>query len=342
MHKKIIFIISLLLPLCLQAQWGGKSVYSFLSLPMSPREAALGGSAIAINDNDLSLAMSNPALLNEQMKNKFLVEYTNYISDINFGRVSYVHNLKNVGLVGLGLQYLNAGKFINTDVSGNKYGNFSANEIALNIAYKKRLDSCFVLGATLKPIFSQLYHYYSFGIVLDIGANYTTKNKLTTASLLLKNVGSQITTYKGNYESVPFDIQLGVSTKLAHAPFRLSVVAHSLNRLKMVHDETNNIEPTNTTESTTKNKNTFVENMFRHFILGVEFIPVESFFVRLGLNYQRRQELKLEAKPGLTGFSWGFGFRIKKFYISYANVRYHSAAYSNQFSITTNLSDFIK
>lgn len=340
LNKKISWVLVLLFPICLQAQWGGKNVYSFLSLPVSPREAALGGSAIAINDNDLSIVMSNPSLLNEKVNGKFLVEYVHYLADINFGRVAYAHKFDKIGTLALGIQYLNGGNFIHTDLSGNKYGNFSANEMAISVSYKKNLDSSLVLGASLKPVFSQLYHYHSFGIAMDAALSYTLKNKRTTATLLLKNIGSQISTYNRKYEPIPFDIQLGIATKLAHAPFRISVVAHSLNRLKMVHRNTNQLQEQ---EIDSKQKsNLIAQHIFRHFLLGIEFIPVKSFFVRVGFNYQIRQELKLENKAGFAGISWGFGFRISKFHFSYANVRYHPAGLSNQFAITTNLSDFMK
>jgi len=62
--------------------------------------------------------------------------------------------------------------------------------------------------------------------------------------------------------------------------------------------------------------------------------------VDLGYNYKRRQEMKMNSWPGMVGFSFGFGFRIKKFHMAYGRSSYHLAGGSNHFSLTTNLSQF--
>ena len=64
--------------------------------------------------------------------------------------------------------------------------------------------------------------------------------------------------------------------------------------------------------------------------------------LRFGYNFKRRSELALDNKPGLTGFSWGVGFRVKKLHISYGSARYHLAGSSNHFTITTNLSEYYR
>jgi hypothetical protein len=45
----------------------------------------------------------------------------------------------------------------------------------------------------------------------------------------------------------------------------------------------------------------------RHVILVAEFVPAKFLNLRVGYNYQRRQELKLTPVPVPVGFSWGFG-----------------------------------
>jgi hypothetical protein len=77
-------------------------------------------------------------------------------------------------------------------------------------------------------------------------------------------------------------------------------------------------------------------------ILGVEFIPIKSFYFRAGLNYERRKELMIDTQPGMVGFSWGFGLKISKFQLSYGRATYHMAGASNHFSININLSEFIR
>jgi hypothetical protein len=321
----------------------GSHVYSFLSIPVSPRSASLGGSAIAINDGDISLANENPALFSEETDGKFTIEYINYISDINFGYTSYSKHLKEIGTIGIGLQYFSGGEFIETDVNGYKYGNIGMSEFALNLSYAKAFGDNFSIGATIKPIYSHMAQYTSFGLVMDMGASYTSKDRLFTVSTVFKNMGMQITSYIDEKSSVPFDIQAGASIKLAHAPFRFSIVAHNIETPKLTYLQTNYVEPTNVDKNTEQQEDIKIMNeVMKHMIFGVEFVPSKNFFIRLGYNYQRQDELMLSSKPGITGFSWGFGLKISKLHISYANVRYHLASASNHFTITTNLNDFFK
>lgn len=322
-------------------QIGGNHVYEFLSIPISPRSAALGGSAIAVNDGDISIANENPALFSKQTDGKFSVEYINYMSDINFGYTSYSSHYEGIGTFGIGLQYLNGGTFIETDENGYKYGEVGVSEFALNLSYSKSYDSIFSIGATLKPIYSQLAQYNSFGLVMDVGAAYTSRDGLFTASALFKNMGAQITTYIDESAPPPFEIQVGIAKKLEHAPFRFSIVAHNLETPQLTYKQTNYAEPGNVEqEYEPQDDAKILKDIMSHMIFGIEFTPTKSFFIRAGYNYMRQQELMLTNRPGIVGFSWGFGFKVKKLHISYANVKYHLASSSNQFAITTNLNDF--
>lgn len=326
----------------INAQIGGTQVYEFLTLPVSARAAALGGSAIAINDNDINLATDNPSLFSAQTHNKLSIAYLNYTSDINLGNTQYSRHYNNIGTVGVGLRYLNGGTFMLADENGNISGQFSVSELALSLSYAKQFDSTFAIGASFVPVYSQFESYNSFGLLMNIGANYTTRNKLTTVSIVFKNLGAQISVYDTEREKVPFEIQLGVSTKLEHAPFRFSIVAQQLQKPNLTFTKSNYVNDYNIEQEYEEvEKAEFLDQLLRHFIFGVEFIPTKNFFIRGGFNYYRRQELKLADAPGMAGFSWGFGFKVSKLQFSYANARYNNASISNLFSVTTNLSSFI-
>jgi len=324
-------------------QIGGNYVYDFLSLPISPRSASLGGSAIAINDGDISLATENPALFSDKTDGKITLQYFNYVSDISLGFASYSRSCKNIGTFAVGIEYLNGGSFTEADENGYELGSFGVSETAINLSYSKSFDSIFSIGATVKPVFSHLAQYKSFGLVMDVGAAYTSKDKLFTAAVLFKNMGAQITKYIDESYPVPFEIQAGFSQKLAHAPFRFSVIVHNIETPKLSYKQTNYPEPSNMPQTHEEQKAaTVMQEVMNHMIFGIEFVPTKSFFIRLGYNYMRQQELMIANKPGIVGFSWGFGFRISKFHFSFANAKYHLAGASNQISITTNLNDFFK
>ncbi len=87
--------------------------------------------------------------------------------------------------------------------------------------------------------------------------------------------------------------------------------------------------------------NEFLDNLGRHIVINTEFLVSKNFNIRFGYNYQQRAELKIDDKIGTVGCSWGLGFRVNKFHLSYGRSAFHQAAATNTFSISTRLSDFI-
>jgi len=325
------------------SQTGGNNTYEFLNLVTSARTAALGGKPISVKDGDLNLAFQNPSLLDTTMHNHLSLSYVNYFSDINYGSVIYSKSYKKYGSFSMGAHYIHYGTFQGADPSGQLLNEFTANDYALIIGWGKGIDSSFSVGANFKMIFSMLEQYVSFGTAVDLSATYHNKDKNITIAALIRNAGIQLASYrKKNREPLPFEIQLGLTHKLNHAPFQLSVTAQHLQKwdltFKNSGESTPVIDPF--TQEEIKQKKNIGDMIMRHFILGGEFLLSENFHLQLGYNYQRRKELQVVSRPALTGFSWGFGFRVYKFHVSYGRASYHLAGGPNHFSITTNLSEF--
>jgi hypothetical protein len=328
------------------AQSGGNNTYDFLNLTNSARVASLGGQQISIFDDDLNFTFHNPSLLNASMDNHLVLNYVDYFMDINYGYVSYARSRGDWGNWAAGIHYISYGKFREVDESNLKKGEFRADDYALNLIYSRTLkDSMFYVGVNVKPIFSDYESYRSVGLAFDAGITYVSSNHLFSAALVVKNTGFQIKRYYKDHprEPLPFEIQLGISQKLHYAPFRFSVLAQHLEKWDLRYKTLDDLEPTSSFTPENENKvDQFFDNFMRHFILGVEFLPSDNFNIRLGYNYKRRQELKIDDKLGMVGFSWGFGLRIKKFHVSYGRATYHLAGASNHFSVSTNLSEFYK
>jgi len=343
----LLLLICLLLSASLMGQIGGSAIYEFLNLPTSGKVASLGGKVNALPDNDLNLVFHNPSLLNQEMDNQLVLNYVNYFADINFGYLSYAKSFDRLGIFAAGLHYIHYGTFISADETGQKTGNFSASEYAFNLYYARDLDSLFSVGVNLKPIISNLEKYNSFGLAADLGVTYHNSSSLFTAALVLKNIGIQITTYDGETrEPLPFEIQLGLSQKLKHAPFRISLVAHNLQKYRLTYDKEDTqdsaYDPFSDDSGDLSKVEDFAENIIRHLIFGLEFTPFESFSLRAGYNYQRRKELQVPSKVSTVGFSWGIGIQVYKFQFSYGRATYHLAGASNHFSISTNIGSFYK
>ena len=154
------------------AQIGGSDIYNFLNVATSARSSATSGSLISVKDNDISLVVLNPSLLNKTMHNSIMFSYNSFPAGINFGDIAYSRHFEKFGEFCASMQYANYGEFIATDITGVENGKFYASDYALNIAWSRPLDSLFSIGASLKNIYSVLDIYKSYGIAVDVGATY--------------------------------------------------------------------------------------------------------------------------------------------------------------------------
>jgi len=326
------------------AQIGGTHTYDFLNLIHSGRVSSLGGDVIAINDNDINLSYHNPALLTPEMNQDLVLNYVNYFTDVNYGYAAYATKIKNYGIFSGGINYINYGKFIAADEKGIVTGEFKAAEYAINLIYSRAIDSSFRLGVNVKPVISTLEKYTSIGVVADFGVIYQKPQSLFAAALVIKNLGTQLKGYTNERESMPFNIQLGISQKLKHAPLLFSVTFDHLEKWDLTYDEPKDeetiLDPSFSEENSESTIDKLADQFMRHVIIGLEFSPINNFYVRAGYNYRRRQEMLIESKTSTIGFSWGFGIKISKFNLSYGRATYHLAGASDHFSISTNLDSF--
>ncbi|GAF05456.1 type IX secretion system protein PorQ [Saccharicrinis fermentans] len=340
MQKYLYIIMWLGIAQTIGAQRGGESTYDFLNLTNSARVAALGGANVSIPDDDINMAYHNPALLQKEMDGALVLNYVPYMTGINYGYVGFARHFKEVGTFSLGIHNVNYGDFQRTNNEGEDMGIASAAEYSFNMTYARQLSPAFSMGLTVKPVYSKLDVYSSLGIAADFGVHYNLSDKHFSMGLVLKNVGSQISSYDQIQEDMPSDLQIGFTKKLEHAPFRFSLTLQSLLNWDLTYspydaENSNNSGFVDNTEDAG-----FGDKALRHMVVGVEFMPSKSFHVDFGYNYRRRQELGFENRMSTAGLSWGFGFRVYKFLFSYGSARYHLGGASNHFSVSTKLSNF--
>ena len=336
--KNYLFITILcVLSLCqITAQIGGENTYEFLNLSTSARATALGGTQIAIQDNDASLALQNPALYNEQMHNYLSFGTVAYFAGINHGHVAYSRHVDSIASFGIAAQYVSYGQFRHTDERGQDLGTFSGSEVAINFGGARKYKR-FSYGANLKMIASSLESYSSYGMAADLGASYFDEEKNLTFGLVVKNIGSQLSTYADTKENMPFDVQFGVSKRLEHLPFRFSVIAHHLHRWDIRYNDQNAQSVSIFEDPKTKEKNYFSDKLFRHLNFNGELYLGKALTARVGYNHLRRQELSLAMRRTLGGFSFGLGLQIKRFQLNYGSAIYHAAGGTHHFSFAFKL-----
>ena len=323
----------------------GKFAFSQLSLPPSAHVAALGGANISLHDGDLSFALQNPALLSQKMHKNIALNATNYVSDVNFGSVAGAWALSDEHFVGVGIQFVDYGNFLNTDEYGNTYGDFTARDLAFHLMYAHKISPHITVGGTLKPIYSSYQNYNSFALAVDMGANYFVEKSQLSLGLVLKNIGFQFTGFTtgdiGDHyrERLPIELQFGVSKRVANAPFRVSATLRDLQRWDMRYRNDAISGGSLSGNDTPKGENLgFFDNVIRHVVLGVDFIPSEQFFLTAGYNVRRAAEMQLQNKRSFAGFSAGGGLKLYKFQLGFAYAQYHPHIASLSFSIATNLS----
>ena len=197
--KKWIVLVVVLL--CAEgfSQIGGQSVYQFLNLVTSPRQAALGGKVLTIVDSDVNQAHFNPAAINPEMDNHLAVNYGNYLGAVTYGTAWYAYSYdRHVQTFQVGVNYVNYGKIEGFDENGQATSSFTGSETALSFGYSYNVPRTdLYIGANAKLISSTLESYNSFGVAADFGALFIDTRNDVNWALVVRNLGTQITTYAG-------------------------------------------------------------------------------------------------------------------------------------------------
>jgi hypothetical protein len=324
---KIIKFLFLIFFFNVNAQVAGESVYQFLNISSSPRQLALGGKEITYFGSNVNQPLINPSSINVLMDNNFSINYSNYISDISYGSASYAYTFDNrSNTLHFGVSYIDYGNFDGYDEQGNSTNSFTGKESAISVGYSTKINNLPVyFGANIKLITSSLEQYNSLGLSSDIGFLYINDNSDLNIGFVIRNIGVQLKAYDENKEKLPFEVDLGFSQLLENAPLRWNITIENLqkwniglsNPSRIISDLDGNI----TTE-----KVSFLNNLFRHLIVGAEIFPENSFNVRVGYNFKRGEELKIIDQSNFSGLTFGFGMKFNKLQVNYSHAKFSSAA----------------
>jgi hypothetical protein len=324
--KYLKLLIYCCLPTCIFAQ-DGNDTYGFLRLPTSAHISALGGYNVSMAELDPSTVFYNPALLGGEMDGMINLNYLNYISDVNVGSAIFTKAFKERSSIGIGATYISYGKMQETSPENVIIGTFSAQDMSLQAFYAYDLTDKWRGGLSLKALYSVLADYYSFGLAVDAGLSYFDAEKDFSFGVALKNIGAELKAYDSEYQKVPWDIQMGFTKRLAHAPIRVSVTGMYLNRWKLDY----------TDKSTTEKKDPFFQTAVKHLVLGIDFVPSENFWIGVGYNPKIQSDMKLISGNSLGGFSAGAGIKVSRFNIGVSYAQYHPSASSLMVSVTMRL-----
>jgi hypothetical protein len=332
MKSLILAVFSIFLNYSLLSQTlGGDAAFNFLKVSPSPQLTALGGVNGSVISNDVSLTYHNPALLRPSLHGQVAADFTIFyagIKNIHSQASYYNENWKTS--FGIGVNYFHYGSTDQTDASGNILGSFRPYDYVVQVSAGRQYQERWFYGATFKYIQSSYGLYQSNALALDFGLNYYDSSSGFQVYFLAKNMGTQLKTYGGEAEDMPFDLQLGITKRLRNAPFQFSVAAQRLHQFDLVYNDTT----FNSSEGVEGPDNNFIANLFRHFVFATQVYIGERLEFTVGYNVLRRAELSVyNSTNGLTGISFGAGVNLKKLQIRYSRSQYQASSGVNQFGI---------
>ena len=313
----------LLIPAIILAQ-GGESAFNFLRLPYSSRAAALGGSNISVIEDDLSMAMHNPALLINVSDKTIDLSFMTYMSSSKVAGAAFNKTFGERSSGAVAARYIDYGTFDGYTQDNIFTGTFRAMDIELSFMYCYLLSEHWSGGVSGKFIYSQYESLNSLALGVDLGLNYYNPDIDFSASLTFKNLGGQVMTFEEKHEIMPIDIQLGLTKRLSYAPILLSVTFVDLHRWRSTDFY-----------NADGSKDNFGELLLKHIVLGADVLIGNNFYASIGYNYRISRELS--TGKGLTGFSLGAGLHINKVKFGASFSQLHTSSSSLLFNIAYSI-----
>lgn len=313
---------------------GGSATFNFLKLPATPLLTASGGVNVSYASTDVGLAANNPAMFAKDLHSQLAMSFNSFFAGAKAYTVSgaYHHEAWNT-TIGAQIFFIDYGSIPQTDPAGTEVGTFRPKDLVVQVSAAKTYLQKWQYGVNLKFIQSNYGAYRSSGIAADAGLFYNDSAALFSAGLVAKNMGTQLTTYSGSAEDLPFDLQAGFTKKLRDAPFAFSVTAQQLHQFNTVYNDS-----VFNAEAGYDNTASFGNKLFNHFVFATHIYIGANLQATIGYNRLRRNELNLGSSGnGLNGFSAGFSARFNKLHFQYARAYFGRGHAYNQFGIHLQL-----
>ena len=188
----------------------------------------------------------------------------------------------------------------------------------------------------MKLISSKLEQYSSFGGAFDFGLIYIDESLDFNAAVVIRNVGTQFTTYAGLNEPLPLEIDLGLSQKLQNVPIRWHLTLENLQQWPIAASNPARVT-TDLNGNQTQEKIGFLTNIIRRTIIGLEIFPDKGFNIRTGYSFRRAEELRIIEQRNFSGLSFGIGLKFNNLRFSYTHARYSVASNTSFLGVQISL-----
>jgi hypothetical protein len=286
----------------------GTTGFPFLKLGVGAKAVAMGGAFTAVADDPAALYYNPAGTINMENK-RFLADYHNYVLDIQSGFLAATMPVMEKRRLGLFIDYLNFGDFIETDEFGNITGDFSGGDFLIGANFASPVYQSLTAGVNVKFISESAAGYSAEAFAADIGFYYRFGDSLTSVGMAVHNLGFVASGFSsGSNDEHKDDLPLNVRAGVAHSLRELPLLA----ALDLVFPNDNDI----------------------YINAGLEMYELQPLYLRLGYS-SFGENYKTESNDSFFGgFSFGFGLDYKDFHIAYAFVPYLDLGTSHRVTIT--------
>lgn len=290
----------------------GQEVFNFLRLPASSHASALGGENITLADDDAALVFHNPALISYVTDKTLNLNVMTYMEGSVTASASFTKAVGDRGTWGVQGRFISYGEMKETTINNEELGTFGARDIALSGTFAYGLAENLSGGVTAKLVSSYIGSYNALGACVDLGINYFDPDREWSLSAVVRNLGGQVKAYEDDYERMPLDLQLGVTKRLVGSPLRLSLTMVRLNDWRY--------------------------GLGKHFVLGADLILSEQFYLAIGYNALRAEQMKIASGDGESShgaaISFGGGLQLERFKLHVSYSKYHVSSTSLLFNVS--------
>lgn len=314
----------------------GRTAYDFLDIPTSSHAFGMGGSGLAIIDDDVELVGQNPALIGPELEKQLSFSYMHYMAGGNFAGLRYGMAAGDRAAWAFGIRYLNYGSIDGYLPDGTAIGSFSPQDVVAEGSFSHDITDRLRGGINLKMVYSNYDQYSAFAMGADLGINYYNEESDLSLSVVLANMGGQLKRFHETHDPLPFDIRIGYMQGLGSSPFSLAITARHLNHWKLPYYT----HPKDGSEPS-ELKSTFFSNLFRHLTFGLQYAPNDRFYLDLAYNYKTRTDMSAYQRNFLSGFSVGMGLKVKAFRFGVAYAMPHKSASSLMLNLGMNFAELI-
>jgi len=322
---RLLLLLVFILPAVVKSQSiGGRSVYNFLEQANPVLVTGLGSINISTITSDPSIAFNAPSLLQQSYDERVALSFQSLYGGIkNYQLFGVIHSNKLETTFSGGIHYFNYGVIPQTDAAGNQSGEFRPSDYIIQGGFSRTYLNHWQYGGNIKFIHSSYGMYKSSGIGVDLSVTYVDTSNQFQSTLLLRNMGFQLSAYEGTEKDIlPFDIEFGISKRLRHAPLQFSFTAHHLNQFDLLYSDS---AFNNENGFSTASGESTLDEVFSHIVVSTQIYLGNKVELNAGYNHLRRKELNIgKTGNGMNGFSLGVGVIFPVIEFRYARSYYQN------------------